>query len=225
MLDCNTTSRSALNSSGHCCCQCACKEWIFWIIFKVSSTQRISVNIQSRCKPEINMKFFHLCRNLPSKLFHQFFVPGLCKCCSYRKCSTILIVTFCALMVFSSNKITIFKWTKHTCSINCIFLTVYFISLLQANSGRSVCHDQRWDSVLIKQCFTRLSCCSRHFNSRCSKCTSDFRHISIHKWNQIFYRNLRFFWKSAYFLFFCLWFKWYVRKFLKQCCPFFCASA
>ena len=165
------------------------------------------MDIQTRCQPQIDVKCFHLKRNRFSKSLHQISVPGLSHYSSYRECSAVLIILVSALMLFSVCQEAILKCTQYTNSVNGICCSVHFIVLLQSDTCRSVCHDQRLDSVLIKQCFTRLSCCSRHFNSRCSKCTSDFRHISIHKWNQIFYRNLRFFWKSAYFLFFCLWFK------------------
>ena len=144
------------------------------------------MDIQTRCQPQIDVKCFHLKRNRFSKSLHQISVPGLSHYSSYRECSAVLIILVSALMLFSVCQEAILKCTQYTNSVNGICCSVHFIVLLQSDTCRSVCHDQRWNTILVKKSFCCLTCGSRNADSCCPQSTCCFCNISVEKRNQIF---------------------------------------
>ena len=87
MLQCNG---NAFRLAAFCDCSShfSGNQRIFGIVLKVTSAKRISVDIHTRCKPDINtiVVCFHCCRF--SYLLHQIYIPGTCKKCGDRPCST-----------------------------------------------------------------------------------------------------------------------------------------
>ena len=73
----------------------SCNQRIFRIILKVSSAQRISVNIHSGCEPEIYTEFLHLFTYKTAELLDKIEVPGLCQSRSRRDHGAILVVIDC----------------------------------------------------------------------------------------------------------------------------------
>ena len=144
------------------------------------------MDIQTRCQPQIDVKCFHLKCNRFSKSLHQISVPGLSHYSSYRECSAVLIILVSTLMLFSVYQEAILQCPQYTNSINGICCPVHFIVLLQSDTCRPVCHDQRWNTILVKKSFCCLTCGSRNADSCCPQSTCCFCNISVEKRNQIF---------------------------------------
>ena len=68
------------------------KQRILGIVFKVSSAERISVDVHTRCQPQCYVEQFHLMADHFADSLDQFYIPALCQKCSDRNCGTELII-------------------------------------------------------------------------------------------------------------------------------------
>ena len=93
MFNRSTSSRVRLNALGLSSCTNTGNKRIFRIIFEVSSTQRISLDIHSRCQPKHDSKFFHFGTDNISCFVKSLFIPGLCQQSCCRNSSAILIIS------------------------------------------------------------------------------------------------------------------------------------
>ena len=69
------TNMVTLNTTNHCCCKLTRKEWVFGIIFEVSSTKGASMNIYCRCQPYCYVIFLNLGTSCFTDSFYQLLIP------------------------------------------------------------------------------------------------------------------------------------------------------
>ena len=70
-----------LDASYHSCTCLSCKIRIFRIILKVTTTERASVDVAGRSKPDTDIIFFYFFRSCFTNFLYQFFIPGAGKKC------------------------------------------------------------------------------------------------------------------------------------------------
>ena len=92
MFDRCSASRYFLYTQCHGSSHHTGQQRIFGIIFKVSSAQRISVNVHTRCQPEGDTEQFHLVADHFTEFTNKVQIPGLCQKSSYRNRGTVLII-------------------------------------------------------------------------------------------------------------------------------------
>ena len=185
MLDSCATSIVGLYTFCHCCCDGSCHIRIFRIIFEVSSTERISVNVHSRCQPECHTEIFHLCTDHRTNFTDQCTVPCLCKQGPYRNRGTVLIVSlarkFSGIIVEKAAFQTEFKRHGHNASI------VHVVVFHETKSRRTVCQYDTCQAFVdcTAVCFT---CGSRNRNTcRTEVSALCFARISSCQIDQLFF--------------------------------------
>ena len=98
MFDRCSASRYFLYTQCHGSSHHTGQQRIFGIIFKVSSAQRISVNVHTRCQPEGDTEQFHLVADHLTEFTNKVQIPGLCQKSSYRNRGTVLIIRSSSLL-------------------------------------------------------------------------------------------------------------------------------
>ena len=192
MLDRHTASCFILHSPGNCGGENSREERIFREIFKVTSAERISLDVHAGRQPEVYMEFSHFFRNRTSELSEQFRIPCLCQGSAYRECRTVLIICIRVFVNFHWLQKSVFKRSENTGSVDGVCLLIDLITLSESKTGRSIRHDQRTDPVLLFQCLCCLPCRTGHADSGRSKCACSRCNVSVEKRNQILYRILFF---------------------------------
>ena len=129
MLDRHTASRMFLHAPGDRAGKCAREEGIFRKIFKITSAERIPLDIHAGRKPEIDMEFPHLLRDRTSELGEQLCIPGLRQSSACRERRTVLIICIRVFMDFHRFQEAVFEGSENTGPIYGICLPVDLIAL------------------------------------------------------------------------------------------------
>ena len=139
------------------------KQRILGIIFKVSSAERISVDVHARCQPQCYVEQLHLMADHLADSLDQFYIPALCQKCSNRNCGTELIIG-CSAFFLRFAEESAFQCRQEIARYD--LSVVYLVFSLQTKTCRSV-HQSNGGYIprLLRSTRGCLRCCSRNRNS------------------------------------------------------------
>ena len=130
-----TASGHFLHAQRHGACHDSGKKRIFRIVFKVSSTERIPMDVHARSEPQGYLEFLHLMADHFSDLFDQLRIPGLCQKGPYRNRRAILIIGHTTFF-FRSSKESSLESSQEISGKD--LSLIYLILFFQTKSGRTI---------------------------------------------------------------------------------------
>ena len=164
MFDRGSASRYFLHTQCHGCSHHTCQQRILGIIFKVSSAQRISVNVHTRCQPEGDTEQFHLVADHLTKFTNKIQIPGLCQKSSYRNCGTVLIIRSSSFLFWCCEESTLQGRQEISRNDPAILYLIFFF---QTQAGRAVSQCNTCHIPWFFCCHQRCLCSRTRYGDTC----------------------------------------------------------